>query len=74
MDDPDTTLQNGKGSDKRSVRGGIAGRKDYARDKLTNGSKTLMDGFASLGVFAISLPPSWSIRSAPNSVRNRAGN
>jgi hypothetical protein len=24
-------------------RGGIAGRKDYARDKLTNGSKTLPD-------------------------------
>jgi hypothetical protein len=31
------------GSEKRSVRGGIAGRKDYARDKLTNGSKTLPD-------------------------------
>ena len=26
--------------EKRPVRGGIAGRKDYARDKLTNGSKT----------------------------------
>ena len=33
----------GIGSEKRSVRGGIAGRKDYARDKLTNGSKTLPD-------------------------------
>ena len=35
----------GRDSDqeKRSVRGGIAGRKDYARDKLTNGSKTLPD-------------------------------
>jgi hypothetical protein len=51
MDDPDTTRQNdgcgleGRDSDakKRSVRGGIAGRKDYARDKLTNGSKTLPD-------------------------------
>ena len=49
MDDHDTTRQNGgsglegrdSGSEKRSVRGGIAGRKDYARDKLTNGSKTL---------------------------------
>ena len=43
MDDPDTTRQNGgsRGPEKRSVRGGIAGRKDYARDKLTNGSKTL---------------------------------
>ena len=48
MDDPDTTRQNsgsgvkGRDSDpeKRSVRGGIAGRKDYARDKLTNGTKT----------------------------------
>ena len=47
----DTTRQNGgsgvegrnSGSEKRSVRGGIAGRKDYARDKLTNGSKTLPD-------------------------------
>ena len=50
MDGPDTTQQNGgsglegrSGSEKRSVRGGIAGRKDYARDKLTNGSKTLPD-------------------------------
>ena len=51
MDDPDTTRQNGgsgvegrdSGPGKRSVRGGIAGRKDYARDKLTNGSKTLPD-------------------------------
>ena len=51
MDDPDTTRQNGgsgverrdSASQKRSVRGGIAGRKDYARDKLTNGSKTLPD-------------------------------
>jgi len=50
MDDPDTTRQNGSGvegrdsgPEKRSVRGGIAGRKDYARDKLTNGSKTLPD-------------------------------
>ena len=51
MDDPDTSRQNGgsvvegrdSGSKKRSVRGGIAGRKDYARDKLTNGSKTLPD-------------------------------
>src|SRR6478735_7095268 len=51
MDDPDTTQQNGgsgvegrdSDSEKRSVRGGIAGRKDYARDKLTNGSKTLPD-------------------------------
>ena len=49
MDDPDTTRQDGdsglegrdSGSKKQSVRGGIAGRKDYARDKLTNGSKTL---------------------------------
>ena len=48
MDDPDTTRQNGDsgvegrnlGPEKRSVRGGIAGRKDYARDKLTNGSKS----------------------------------
>jgi len=47
MDDPDTTRQNDdcglegrdSASEKRSVRGGIAGRKDYARDKLTNGSK-----------------------------------
>ena len=51
MDDPDTTQQNGgsgveerdSGPEKRSVRGGIAGRKDYTRDKLTNGSKTLPD-------------------------------
>ena len=47
MDDPDTTRQNGwrraDRPEKRSVRGGIAGRKDYARDKLTNGSKTLPD-------------------------------
>ena len=51
MDDPDTTRQNGGfglegrdlGSEKRLVRGGIAGREDYARDKLTNGSKTLPD-------------------------------
>jgi hypothetical protein len=51
MDDPDTTLQNDgcglegrdSASKKRPVRGGIAGRKDYARDKLTNGSKTLPD-------------------------------
>src|SRR6516165_10214666 len=51
MNDPDTTRQNeGRGlegrdsaSEKRSVRGGIAGRKDYSRDKLTNGSKTLPD-------------------------------
>ena len=52
MDDPDTTQQQNGGSgvegqdsdqEKRSVRGGIAGRKDYARDKLTNGSKTLPD-------------------------------
>ena len=45
MDDPDTARQNGGSSfdkpQKRSVRGGIAGRKDYARDKLTNGSKLL---------------------------------
>jgi len=45
MDDPDTTraerrIELGRPK-KRSVRGGIAGRKDYARDKLTNGSKTL---------------------------------
>jgi hypothetical protein len=31
------------GVEKRPVRGGVAGRKDYARDKLTNGSKTLPD-------------------------------
>ena len=85
MDDPDTTQQNGgfglegrdSGSEKRSVRGGIAGRKDYARDKLTNGSKTLPDTDGrpeSLDVFAISLPQSWSTRAAWNCVRNRAGN
>jgi hypothetical protein len=47
MHDPDTTRQNDgcglegrdSASEKRSVRGGLAGRKDYARDKLTNGSK-----------------------------------
>src|SRR2546430_16756203 len=51
MVDHDTTRQNGgsglegrdSGSEKRSVRGGIAGGKDYARDKLTNGSKALPD-------------------------------
>ena len=44
MDVPDTTGKNGAdGVEKRPVRGGIAGRKDYARDKLTNGSKTLPD-------------------------------
>jgi hypothetical protein len=49
MDDPNTIRQNDgcglegrdSASEKRSVRGGIAGR--YARDKLTNGSKTLPD-------------------------------
>jgi hypothetical protein len=51
MDDPDTIRQNDgcglegrdSASEKRSVRGGIVGRKDYSRDKLTNGSKTLPD-------------------------------
>src|SRR6516164_4792057 len=44
MDASDTTGKNGAdGVEKRPVRGGIAGRKDYARDKLTNGSKTLPD-------------------------------
>src|SRR5262249_9994039 len=44
MDAPDTSGKNGAdGVEKRPVRGGIAGRKDYARDKLTNGSKTLPD-------------------------------
>jgi hypothetical protein len=44
MGAPDTTGKNGAdGVEKRPVRGGIAGRKDYARDKLTNGSKTLPD-------------------------------
>jgi hypothetical protein len=51
MDDQDTTQQHDgcglegrdSASEKQSVRGGIAGRKDYARDKLTNGSKALPD-------------------------------
>src|SRR2546427_9950562 len=44
MGAPDTSGKNGAdAAEKRPVRGGIAGRKDYARDKLTNGSKTLPD-------------------------------
>jgi hypothetical protein len=51
MDDPATVAQNGgssskepeSGLEKRPARGGIPGRKDYGRDKLTNGSKTLPD-------------------------------
>jgi hypothetical protein len=44
MGAPDTSGKNAAdGAEKRPVRGGIAGRKDYARDKLTNGSKTLPD-------------------------------
>ena len=44
MGAPDTTVQHGADAvKKRPVRGGIAGRKDYSRDKLTNGSKTLPD-------------------------------
>jgi hypothetical protein len=40
----DTAKQSGALSPKqRPVRGGIPGRKDYARDRLTNGSKTLPD-------------------------------
>ena len=38
----DTITPNGaEESKKRSLGGGIAGRKDYARDKLTNGTKVL---------------------------------
>ena len=47
MDNLDSTGRGLEGrdsaSEKRSVRGGLAGRKDYARDKLTNGSKALPD-------------------------------
>jgi hypothetical protein len=46
-------------------RGGIAGRKDYARDKLTNGSKTLPDTDGRLRIarrFRDIAAPSWSIR------------
>jgi hypothetical protein len=51
MDDHDTTAQNGgfgsEGRDsaveKLPVTSGKRGRKDYGRDKLTNGSKTLPD-------------------------------
>jgi hypothetical protein len=51
MDDPDTTAQNGgSGSEGRDsaveklpVTSRKRGRKDYGRDKLTNGSKTLPD-------------------------------
>ena len=65
MDDPDTTraerrIELGRPK-KRSVRGGIAGRKDYAR------------GFASLGASVTSLLPFWSIRAALTCVRNRVG-
>src|SRR5215467_4332301 len=44
MDASDTTAESHpEAAEKRPIRGGIAGRKDYARDKLTNGSKTLPD-------------------------------
>ena len=44
MEAHDTAKQSGALSpEQRPVRGGIPGRKDYARDKLTNGSKTLPD-------------------------------
>ena len=76
MGAPDTRGKGADGVEKRPVRGGIAGQKDYARDKLTNGSKTcptLTVVSALLGVSAISQPPSWSIRVASTRVRNRAG-
>ena len=85
MDDPDTTRQNGgsglegrdSGSEKRSVRGGIAGRKDYARDKLTNGSKTLPDTDGRLRIARRFRDIANAVLAdqggAPNCVRNRVG-
>jgi hypothetical protein len=44
MEAPDTAGKNAESTpEKRPVGGGIPGRKEYARDRVTNGSKTLPD-------------------------------